>query len=161
MRIGVVSDTHDNLDNVDQIIEIFNRAAVERVVHAGDITQPRTLHRLGGLQAPLFGVWGNNDLEREALERTAASRGFCFADPPMRIHWAGRRIVVVHDQTEHDPAVLHSGDALLLGHDHVRRIERRNGTLLLNPGECAGQLRGHNAVAILDLETLKPEIVLF
>jgi predicted phosphodiesterase len=43
MRIGVVSDTHNNLRNVTRIVELLNEAGVERVVHTGDITQAKTL----------------------------------------------------------------------------------------------------------------------
>ncbi len=41
-RIGVVSDTHNNLANVARIVELFNAAGVDRVVHTGDITQAKT-----------------------------------------------------------------------------------------------------------------------
>ena len=44
MRIGVVSDTHNNLKNVRRIVELFNAAAVDRVIHTGDITQSQN-HR--------------------------------------------------------------------------------------------------------------------
>ena len=58
MRIGVVSDTHDNLSNVRRIVGLFNDANVDRVVHTGDITQPKTLDLLAGLNVPLVGrVW--------------------------------------------------------------------------------------------------------
>ena len=43
MRIGVVSDTHNNLKNVRRIVELFNAAAVDRVIHTGDITQAKTI----------------------------------------------------------------------------------------------------------------------
>ena len=82
MRIGVVSDTHNRLPNVQRIVELLNEARVERVVHTGDITQARTLHALGGLRAPLVGVFGNND-EREPLLEAARELGCelhdCFA----------------------------------------------------------------------------------
>ena len=40
-RIGVVSDTHNNLANTARIVELFNTAGVDRVVHTGDISQPK------------------------------------------------------------------------------------------------------------------------
>ena len=43
MRIGIVSDTHNNLGNVAAIVELFNQAKVDRVIHTGDITQAKTL----------------------------------------------------------------------------------------------------------------------
>ncbi len=161
MRIGVVSDTHDNLKNVERIVELFNAAGVERVVHTGDITQAKTLRALSRLRAPLVGVFGNNDLERESLEDAVEEFGFHFSDPPLRREWAGRLILVVHDVKEHEPDVLYEGHLLLHGHDHRRRIERLDGTLVFNPGECAGHLDGHNAVGVVDLESLTAEVLLF
>ena len=46
-RIGVVSDTHNRLPNVQRIVALFNAAAVERVIHTGDVTQARTIHAFG------------------------------------------------------------------------------------------------------------------
>jgi len=47
------------------------------------------------------------------------------------------------------------------GHTHLHRCERRNGTLLLNPGECAGHMSGHNAIGVVDLTHLEVEILRF
>ncbi len=63
MRIGVVSDTHNHLANVGRIVELFNEAGVERVVHTGDITQAKTRSVLPGRH----GV-GVVDLETLAVE---------------------------------------------------------------------------------------------
>jgi putative phosphoesterase len=161
MRIGVVSDTHDNMTNVARIVDLFNRARVERIVHTGDITKAKTLEVLARLHAPIHGVYGNNDLERESLERAAERFGLHFVDPPLRLQWAERSIVVVHDITEHRESTLHGGDVLLHGHDHFYRFERRNGTVLFNPGECAGHMQGYNAVGVLDLEALDSELLTF
>ena len=67
MRIGVVSDTHNNLKNVGKIVELFNAAAVERVIHTGDITQAKTIEVFAHLDAPMYGVFGNNDEERGGI----------------------------------------------------------------------------------------------
>lgn len=160
MRIGVVSDTHNHLANVARIVELFNAAAVERVVHTGDITQARTLHAFARLRAPLCGVYGNNDLERASLERACAELAFEFVDPPLRLTLAERRIVVVHDPL--DLRVHRDGaEVALHGHDHRTVRERRHGTLTFNPGECAGHLSGHNRVGVLDLASLETELLYF
>lgn len=159
MRIGVVSDTHNHLPNVRRIVELLNAAGVERVVHTGDITQAKTLDVLGGLAAPLHGVFGNNDLEREALGAAIARHGFAFAEPPLRLAWAGRRVVVVHDPSSLDPHA--EGEVALHGHTHRLTVERPRGGLVFNPGECAGHLRGLNAVGVVDLATLEVELLRF
>jgi len=35
MKIGIISDTHDNLPQIKKAVEIFNREKVELVLHAG------------------------------------------------------------------------------------------------------------------------------
>jgi uncharacterized protein len=160
MRIGVISDTHNHLANVARIVELLNAAGVERVVHTGDITQAKTLHALAGLDAPLHGVFGNNDLERASLERACLELGFEFVDPPLRLVWAERRVVVVHDPLDL-PAQLRDAEIALHGHDHQTVRAQRHGALVFNPGECAGHLPGHNRVGLLDLRSLETELLYF
>jgi uncharacterized protein len=160
MRIGVVSDTHNHLPNVSRIVELFNRARVERVVHTGDITQARTLELFARLDAPLFGVYGNND-ERGALAGAGRRLGMELHEGPLELAWAERRIVVVHDPRQLDDCLVPHHHVALHGHTHLRVLERRLGALVFNPGECAGHLAGHNAVGVLDLRTLAAEILRF
>jgi putative phosphoesterase len=161
MRIGVVSDTHNHLRNVARIVAIFDAARVEAVVHTGDITQPKTLHALARLASPLVGVYGNNDLERPGLEQACAETGARFRDGWLELDWAARRILVVHDPKEIPAERCRGFDVLLHGHEHRTTFERRANLLVVNPGECAGHLPGHNSVGVLDLETLAFELVRF
>ena len=162
VKIGVVSDTHNQLSNVARIVELLNRAGVERVVHTGDITQAKTLEVLARLDAPLHGVFGNNDAsERAALEAAAARYSMRLRDPPLELVWAERRIVVVHDPRDLAGMQRAEHAVALHGHTHRRTIERSGGRLVFNPGECAGHVVGQNAVGVLDLATLETEILLF
>ena len=161
MRIGVVSDTHNNLRNVGRIVELFNDARVARVVHTGDITQAKTLDALARLQAPLFGVFGNNDCERESLERAIETHGFSFREPPLECVWHGRRIVVVHDPRDLENLAHTRHDLALHGHTHLYRLAHTGKRLEFNPGECAGHLAGYNAVGVVDLEAMKTELLRF
>ncbi len=161
MRIGVVSDTHNHLGNVARIVELLNGARVDRVVHTGDITQPKTLEALAGLAAPLVGVYGNNDQEREVLETTAARLDITLVDPPLELHWAERRIVVVHDPKDLGHTIADHHHLALHGHDHTYVNERRGECLVFNPGECAGHMRGYNAVGVVDLVRLRASLLRF
>jgi putative phosphoesterase len=157
----VLSDTHNHLENVHEIVELFNRAGVERVVHTGDITQAKTLDVLAGLNAPLHGVFGNNDLEREALDAAIARYGFEIQEPPLRLEWASRKLVVVHDPRDLEGGLRNEHDLSLHGHTHLHVCERDAGRLVFNPGECAGHMRGHNAIGVVDLTDLAVEILRF
>lgn len=161
MRIGVVSDTHNNLRSVDRIVELFNQAGVDEVIHTGDITQAKTIERFRGLAAPMTGVYGNNDQERASLESAVAELGFHFVDPPLRLAWQGRQILVVHDPLEFDGHLTRDLDLALHGHTHLHRHEWQGGSLFFNPGECAGHMQGLNAVGLVDLASLEVELLKF
>ncbi|MBW2393831.1 MAG: YfcE family phosphodiesterase [Deltaproteobacteria bacterium] len=162
MRIGIVSDTHNHLRNVGRIVELFNAAGVSRVVHTGDITQAKTLHALSPLTCPVVGVYGNNDLERTSLEEAAEQLSFQLVDPPLRLCWAEREIVVVHDPRDLAELELGSGTLALHGHTHRTTEEwQQGGVLAFNPGECAGMLEGRNTIGIVDLAQLGVELIQF
>ena len=160
MRIGVVSDTHNLLPNVRRIVELFNAAGVEHVIHTRDVTQARTVHALAALRAPLIGVYGNND-EIDDLAPAAAAHGFAFQEGALSLTLAGRRIVVVHDPRDLAAAREDEHDVALHGHDHRLVVERNAGRLRFNPGECAGHMPGYNAVGVLDLVSLEVELLRF
>ena len=54
-----------------------------------------------------------------------------------------------------------SPDLILHGHDHLHRLEERGHTIVFNPGECAGHMKGRNAIGLVDLVTLECERLLF
>jgi putative phosphoesterase len=161
MRIGVFGDTHNNLRNVARIVELFNAAGVDRVIHTGDITQAKVLDELVKLNCPVQGVYGNNDLERESLERGAADHGMTFVDPPFEFSWNEHRVVVVHDPRDLDTVLRAEHTLALYGHTHRLHESRRGGALVFNPGECAGMMPGRNAVGVVDLPHLRCELLRF
>ena len=161
MRICVVSDTHNNLDNCRQIVNLFNKANVEAVVHTGDITQSKTLEVFSALEMPMVGVFGNNDVEIESLNETIAQHGFDFVEPPLTLNWFSRRLVVVHDPLQLQDLEVSEYDVVLHGHTHRQTIECREERLTFNPGECAGIMKGLNAIGIVDLNDLSPQILTF
>jgi uncharacterized protein len=160
-RIGVVSDTHNNLRNAQRIVELFNQTAVDCVIHTGDITQAKTLDVLAQLAMPLYGVFGNNDQERDALDAAIARHGFEFHEPPFEFTVSERRIIVVHDPREFEGALNDAHDLALHGHTHSYRHERAGGQLIFNPGECAGHMTGFNTVGVVDLADLSTQLLKF
>ena len=160
MRIGVVSDTHNNLKNVRRIVELFNAAAVDRVIHTGDITQAKTIEVFAQLEVPMSGVFGNNDQERPSLEAAIERFGFDFYEPPFEVVWDDREIIVVHDPLEFNGHL--AGQAIALhGHTHRYRCEQTSEQLIFNPGECAGIMKGLNAIGVLDTKDLTTEFIRF
>jgi len=157
MKIGVISDTHDRLPTFRRALTFFQRVPVEAVFHAGDFVAPFAAKLISPdeLSVPLYCIYGNNDGEREGLKRMLPN----VVDGPLKVKLADRTIVMHHFLDWMKPADYANADVVISGHTHEVVNETRDGKLFLNPGECCGWVNDRCTVALLDLETLKAEIV--
>jgi putative phosphoesterase len=132
-RIGVISDTH-GLVRPEALRAL---AGADLIVHAGDVGGPEVLDALRTV-APVVAVRGNND--RGAWAAALAETEVVETD--------GRSLYVLHDLKELDLDPRAAGfDAVIAGHSHQPRIERRDGVLYLNPGS-AGPRRFRLPIAV-------------
>ncbi|MCE4625416.1 MAG: metallophosphoesterase [Desulfurococcales archaeon] len=170
MLIGVMSDSHDNTQNVRRALEIFRDEGVDLIVHLGDIVSPFTL-KLIAEEASKTGVkveavFGNNCGEKPGLLKVASKTGVTLGDPPRILELGDRRILLLHGfgdkrltrEIVDALAVSNRWDVILYGHTHEADLRRANGTLILNPGETLGFFN-HPTVAVLDTERLEARIV--
>ena len=68
MKIGLISDTHDKIQNIRKAVRIFNDKHVDLVIHAGDFVNPIAVESLAGVK--LVRVLGNNDTDIAGLTST-------------------------------------------------------------------------------------------
>jgi len=154
MKIGILSDTHDNLPQVEKAVELFNKKKVDFVLHAGDFVAPFTILKLKKLKCDWRGVFGNNDGERTGLARISEGK---IQEGPLRIKLADKKITLVHDINTINPE--REGSALIVfGHTHKSEVVKKGNALLINPGEAGGWLTGKSTVAIVDLTALSHKI---
>jgi putative phosphoesterase len=147
-RIGVISDTHGLVR--PQALRAL--AGADLIVHAGDVGSAEVLDALRAV-APVVAVRGNND--RGAWASSLAETEVVQTD--------GRSLYVLHDLKELDLDPRVAGfDAVIAGHSHQPRIDRRDGVLYLNPGS-AGPRRFRLPIAFawlaVDAAGLDAEIV--
>lgn len=154
MRIGILSDTHDHVENTRRALEILRQEQVERLFHCGDVTSPEVVSLFEGWDV-LF-VRGNLD-RLDALEPAVVALGRQpFLGDEMTTTVTGRRIAILHgDDTERLRQVIASGefDYVFHGHTHRRRDERIGRTRVINPGALGGVRHESRSFCILDLET--------
>ncbi len=163
MLIGAISDTHDNLPNIEKAVKFFNDQKVNLVLHAGDYVAGFVIPKLKMLNCQLIGVFGNNDGDHELLKKRFSETTNCklhdrFAQITLE---DGFKIALLHGhETELLESIIDSQyfDAVIHGHSHNLTSEQKGKTLSVNPGEACGYLTGKPTVAILDTQKRQAQI---
>lgn len=173
MKIGVISDTHDRLPTFRQAMAMFRRLNVGAVLHAGDLIAPFAAKLLTDPaligDTPVFCIYGNNDGERAGLKQMLPQ----IIDGPIRVQLptaggASRLIVMHHALDWLKPGDIAGADVVITGHTHEPVNELRDvpvsinpsgKQLYLNPGECCGWVTNRCTAAVLDLDTLRADVV--
>lgn len=155
--VGIIADTHDNRRAIEKAVALFNRRGVGMVFHAGDIVSPFTALDFSKLACRMVAVFGNNDGERIGLQKTFGSIGTIVVGPH-QCEYGGRRFILMHEPSCVDALRVSRGvDVIIYGHTHEIDIQAGE-TLVVNPGEGGGWLKGRASAAILDLATMKVAI---
>ena len=152
MKVGIVSDTHDNMVKIKDMVDILNSREVDLMLHAGDFIAPFSLTPLKDLKCDWIGVFGNNDGERKGLFKKSEGR---IKNSPYFMDILSKRVALIHEFKSLD------ADVLIYGHTHEPEIIRNGNKLIVNPGEVCGWLTGKSSLAVLDVESLRAEIIYF
>lgn len=153
MKIGILSDTHDNLENVRRACDLFAREGVTLLLHCGDVCGPMVVEALEGFT--VYFALGNMDRVGPLEMAVDALQGGRLA----RLHeltLEGKRLALLHgDDSQLLQRCLLSGTYtyVIHGHTHRRRDLRKGPTRVLNPGALGGVRLEARSVAILDLSS--------
>lgn len=157
MKILVVSDSHNNVNSIFNVIEKI-KDKIEAVIHLGDMVSDarQIINKYPNLN--VYYIKGNNDFVTNVNNEELIELG-------------GKRIFITHG---HRYNVYYGVDTLtyageevkanicLYGHTHRSLITKFNGMLIMNPGSIAYP-RGRTtpSYGILDIsnEVVTPSIV--
>ncbi|MFN3550311.1 MAG: metallophosphoesterase [Endomicrobiia bacterium] len=165
MLIGIISDTHENMQVIDKAVEIFNQKNVSFVFHAGDIISPITFSHFDKLNCPIHFVFGNNDGEKQMLKEKYSKRGSIIQNPPLEYNIKEDnkliKFIIFHEPPSEIDDLAKSGkyDYIIYGHTHKKDLRIVGKTIIINPGESGGWLFGEKTVAIVDTKTQKVEFL--
>ena len=155
MNIGVISDTHDNLDNINKAINIFNDKGVEFVIHCGDVVSPFAAKPLKDLKCDYIGVFGNNDGDLLMINMVTSNR---FYKMPKKIELDNKSIIIFHE-----PFIIENIDGnidfLFYGHTHKKDLRTKGQQIIINPGTASGHLVGESSICIVNLSTKAAEFI--
>lgn len=155
MKIGIVSDSHDNLPAIRSAVDLFRKRRAELVVHAGDFVAPFAVKELLTLNVPVIAVFGNCDGEHKVIAGLLPD----IVAGVRRETLDGRAFAIVHSIDWLEPAGRDEADVIVCGHTHKAVVSNSNGPLVINPGECGGWLTGRSTAAWLDTKAMEAEIL--
>lgn len=161
MRVGILSDVHDNIWALDTALERLKGCGV--LLCLGDLCSPFSLSAIAeGFDGPVHVVWGNNDGDKLLLTRNADRAGnVTLHGDVAEITLDGARVGASHYR-QVALAMARSGDYALAcyGHSHKRSVERVGEAALVNPGEVMGRF-GVRSVAVYDTDSGEVELIEF
>lgn len=160
MKVGILSDTHDNIWRLRDALPTLQHTGV--ILHCGDLISPFMVQKLknGVGEVPVHMVWGNNDGDKKLISDVASQfNGFHLHGELAEIEIEELRIAINH-YPEIASGLARSGnyDLVCFGHNHTASLDHIGETVLLNPGETMG-LNGRSTMALFDTNTRKVEWV--
>ena len=153
MRVGIVSDSHDNVPAIEAAVAAFKARGAEVLIHAGDFVAPFAVKRFLKLDVPIVAVFGNCDGEHKVVSELLPD----IVAGVRRETLGGLNFIIVHSLDRLGKSSRGGADVIVCGHTHKPKASGRK-PMIINPGECGGWVNGRHTAALLDTDAMKPEI---
>lgn len=159
MKIGIISDSHDNLENIVKSIKVFKDKGVDFVLHLGDYVNPNSVKAFKGIK--LVGIFGNNDGDRFRLINAFNEVGGEIKGDFYEFNEGGLRFACYHGtEPQLKDALIECGryDVVLYGHTHECVETKAGDTLILNPGTAHG-FGDRATIVVFDTKNHQVEVI--
>ena len=140
-KIAIISDSHDNIWNLEKALAQANEMGAEALLHCGDMNAPFIVKIMAErFSGPIHIIYGNNEGDGRLIQTLVAQYDHVTHHGDYaELELFGRKIAMIHYP---EPAlrIAQSGqfDLVCYGHDHTQRLDKVGGGLLANPGEIMG-----------------------
>ncbi len=151
LNISLLSDSHDNVENLKKVVDISNDRNCSHIFHLGDIVAPISVETLKNFSGEVFAIFGNCDGDKIELKKVFNTIGGEINKPPYKFELFNRSFILMHE-----PFLLHKvipsrePDFIFFGHTHESYFRREGKTVIINPGETAG-IKNKPTFYILDI----------
>lgn len=155
MKIGILSDTHNDEVTVKTILASFLEESITTVIHCGDLSSPSMIPLLEGFQ--LYLAYGNCDyLTGQIAEKLNSLGTESKSGNVLSLKINEKSIGVIHGNDYHQLELMQQSGRyhyIFTGHTHQSSDTTHNGSRIINPG--AAHSRGYHRAtyATLNLET--------
>jgi len=166
MKLFFISDIHGSLFYLKKSLEEFKKEKADYIIILGD----QLYH---GARNPLPIDYNPKEVAQllnEFSDRIIAVRGNCDSEvdemvlefPIMSTYstilYNGRRLFLTHGHiyNENNLPKLKEGDAIIYGHTHIPKLEKKGNTYIINPGSITFPKENNpNSYGILENNTFK------
>ena len=170
MKIAIISDTHDNVPNLEKALAWMKENKIEQLIFCGDLCAPSMIREVlvPNFSGQIHLVFGNVE-DREQTPKVAGQFknvkhygdwGEFKIDPPSPNSFGetSKKIAFVHFPEE-AKKLAQSGkyDFVFYGHTHKPWTEKIGKTEMLNPGTLAGMFN-KATFAVWDTKTGEMEL---
>ena len=153
MKIAIISDTHDNLENLRKFFEFTKKENIEILIHCGDVCNGETLKEIEKNFKEIYLCLGNADIKESLFKEVKNSKIF---EKEGKIEIENLKIGFCHAFKLKEKN-LNDFDFYFFGHTHWPFLKKEENCYLANPGNLAG-LYYKATFAILDTKTKKLEL---
>ena len=158
MKIGIISDSHDRIENTNKALALIKERGAKVLIHCGDFCAPFMMNELAKFGGEVHCVFGNID-DRFVTPNRAKELGINFHGDIAELEFDGKKIAVNHyPKIAEGLASTGNYDLVCYGHDHTAAKKKIGNTLFLNPGGLWSR-KTKTSFAIYDTETNEVEII--
>ena len=141
MRLAIISDTHDNIPNLESALKLIPDA--DSILHCGDLCSPFMIDKMISLipgTTPVHIISGNNEGDiRLICEKANAHDNISLHGHFASLLFDETRVALTHyPEVARLVAISGEYDLVCYGHDHTAHQEKIKHTVLVNPGELLG-----------------------
>lgn len=157
MQIAIVSDSHDNQNNIQKMLDFCSQNKIQIIIHCGDVTTKETALFLDqNFNGKIYLSLGNCDQDHDITDLNL--KNFSIFNNIGNLELQGLKIGFCHFPELAKDSCL-SYDFFFYGHTHKPWIQKVQDCQLANPGTLGGVFY-KPSFAVLDLETKKLELKL-
>lgn len=155
MKLGVLSDTHNNIPNLLKALQLFREEGIVQLMHCGDMADMLTARQMTGFD--VIYVNGNMDSSAEAINHVVWTLN-PQNEIPGDVYEGmldGVKIGATHGHlTGKLDKLIRSRryKYVFHGHTHRQRDEMIGKTRIINPGALGGARYEPRTVCIVDLD---------
>ncbi len=163
MKIAIVSDIHDQIDHLTWFLDEIKKYDISYIFALGDYCSPYIIERLITAPIPIFGIWGNNDGDKQTMFLASQKNPQCtFASREFGeiILEENRYFLSHYKELAENAAKSHDYDAVFHGHTHIMCNEKIGTVPMINPGKLTLYPNNIISFAIFDTLTQATEMII-